>query len=372
MRDVALVPERDVLEPDDRRAAHDAREPADALGDDGVPLVRHRRRALLPAAERLLHLGDLGAREMPDLERELVERRRDDRERGQQLGVAVALEDLRRRRRRLEAEPLAGDALELGIGRGVRADGAGELADAHALERARDALPVPVELERPARELQPERRRLGVHAVRAAHLQRRAMLLGARDDDGERRVEALEDERAGGADLERERGVDDVGGGEAVVEPAALLAELLGDGVDEGGRVVVERRLELGDPLRARRDGLLLERPRGLLGDDPELGPGGGRRELDVEPGPQLALVRPDAGHGGTRIAGDHWLQSRADPGRRIRPRASPVRGTVSVRRAAIPSGPKCGSKLVNVLAANGAPGSSRPSASGSCRSASG
>ena len=112
-------------------------------------------------------------------------------------------------------------------------------------------LPVAVELERPARELQAEGRRLGVHAVRAAHLERRAMLLGARDDGGERAVEALEDERAGLADLERERGVDDVGGGEPVVEPAALLAELLGDGVDEGGGVVVERRLELGDPLRA-------------------------------------------------------------------------------------------------------------------------
>ena len=186
VRDVALVPERDVLEADDGCSAHDTGQPADALGDDGVPLVRHRRRALLPAAERLLHLGDLRAREVPDLERELVERRRDDRERGQQLGVPVALEDLRRRRRRLEAEPLARAALELGIGRCVRSDRAGELADPHPLERPRDPLPVPVELERPAGELQPERRRLGVHAVRAAHLEGRAMLLRARDDGGER------------------------------------------------------------------------------------------------------------------------------------------------------------------------------------------
>ena len=81
VRDVALVPERDVLEPDERVPADDAREPADPLGDDGVALVRHRRRALLALAERLLHLGDLGAREVPDLERERVERRRDDRER---------------------------------------------------------------------------------------------------------------------------------------------------------------------------------------------------------------------------------------------------------------------------------------------------
>ena len=35
------------------------------------------------------------------------------------------------------------------------------------------------------------------------------------------------------------------------MEPAALLAELLGDGVDEGGGVVVQRRLELGDALGA-------------------------------------------------------------------------------------------------------------------------
>jgi len=73
VRDVALVPERDVLEPDDGGAAQHAGEPADALGDDGVPLVRHRGRALLPPAERLLHLGDLGASEVADLERELVE-----------------------------------------------------------------------------------------------------------------------------------------------------------------------------------------------------------------------------------------------------------------------------------------------------------
>ena len=125
--------------PTTRGAADDAREPADALGDDRVPLVRHRRRALLPPAERLLDLAHLGAREVPDLERELVERGREHGERGEQLRVAVALEDLRRRRRRLEPEPLAGDPLDLGVDRGVLADGARELADAHAFERARDA-----------------------------------------------------------------------------------------------------------------------------------------------------------------------------------------------------------------------------------------
>ena len=65
-------------------------------------------------AERLLDLAHLGAREMPDLDCEALERRRDERERGQHLGVPVALQDLRRARRRLEPEALAGDPLDLG------------------------------------------------------------------------------------------------------------------------------------------------------------------------------------------------------------------------------------------------------------------
>ena len=68
------------------------------------------------------HLRHLGAREVADLERELLERRRDDRERRQQLGVAVALQDLRRGGRGLEAQPLTGDAFDLRVGCGIGAD----------------------------------------------------------------------------------------------------------------------------------------------------------------------------------------------------------------------------------------------------------
>ena len=184
VRDVALVPEGDVLEADLRVGAHDPREPADPLGDDRVPLVRHRRRALLALAERLLHLSHLGAREVADLGREPVERRRDERERRQELRMPVARDDLRRDRLRLEAEPLAGDPLELRVGDRVGADRAGELPEAHRLERAAQALAAALELERPAGELQPEGRRLGVDAVRAADADRLPVLLGPRRDCG--------------------------------------------------------------------------------------------------------------------------------------------------------------------------------------------
>ena len=191
-------------------AAHDAREPADALGDDRVALVRHRRRALLTAAERLLDLAHLGAGEVAHLDREPLERGGEQRERVQHLGMPVALEDLRRARRRLEPEPLAGDPLDLGVGRRVRADGARELADAHPFERAVDPGAVPLERERPAGELEPERRRLGVDAVRAADRERVAMLLGPGDDRRERALDALEHERSGLLDLQRQRGVEHV------------------------------------------------------------------------------------------------------------------------------------------------------------------
>src|SRR5579875_1890007 len=54
VRDVALVPQRDVLERRLRVAAQYAREARDLLALDRVALVRHRRGALLARAERLL------------------------------------------------------------------------------------------------------------------------------------------------------------------------------------------------------------------------------------------------------------------------------------------------------------------------------
>ena len=114
---------------------------------------------------------------MADLERERVERPGGDGERGEQLRVPVPLQDLGRGRGRLETQPLARDPLELRIGRRVRADRAGELADAQPLQRATDALARAVELEGPAGELESERRRLGVHAVGPAHADRRPVLV---------------------------------------------------------------------------------------------------------------------------------------------------------------------------------------------------
>ena len=243
------MPERDVLEPDGCGRTDDPRKAADALGDDWVLLVRHRGGTLLPAAERLLDFCHLGAGEVSDLERELLERGRGDRKRGEQLGVPVALKNLRRRRRGLEAEPLAGDPLDLGVGCGVGTNGARELAHAHPLEPALEPRTVTLKLEGPAGQLEPERGRLRVDAVRTADLERLAVLLRPRHDGAEGPFEAGHQQFAGVAYLEREARVDDVGRGQAVVKPAAGVAELTPDHVDERGHIMVDVGFDLFDPL---------------------------------------------------------------------------------------------------------------------------
>src|SRR6266540_4552971 len=146
-------------------------------------------------------------------------------------------------------------------------------------------------------------------AVRAADADRVAVLLGAGDDGGERPLDAVEDQPAGVLDLERERGVDDVRGRQPVMEPASLRPELLADRVDEGRSVVIGDALDLGNALRRRDDRTAPDLGRVVRRNRADLGPRLQCRELDVEPTPELALVRPDPGHGRTGVPGDHWLK---------------------------------------------------------------
>src|SRR4051795_6712287 len=130
VRDVALVPQRDVLDARLRVPAQHAREAADALAHDRVALVRHRARALLLSrAERLLGLAHLGALEVADLGREALQPRAREGDRLQQRRVAVAGAARGRARLRGEPEPGQHARLEVGVGRRVRADGAAERAD---------------------------------------------------------------------------------------------------------------------------------------------------------------------------------------------------------------------------------------------------
>src|ERR1700683_4633979 len=170
--DVALVPQGHVLEGSNSVAAQDARQAGDLLALDRVALVGHRRGALLAGAKGLLQLSYLGPLEVSNLGCQALQAGAGERDRGQQLGVGGARDDLRGDVLTRQPEPVENACLEVGAGGGVGADCARDRTDARLGEGALQALCVAVRLEGEARELDPEGGRLGVHAVRAPYAER--------------------------------------------------------------------------------------------------------------------------------------------------------------------------------------------------------
>ncbi len=168
VRDVPLMPESDVLHRRERVPPEHAGEPGNPLARDRIALVRHRRRTLLPLGEVLLRLQHFGLLEVPDLRGELLQRAADHREDGHELGMAVALQDLGRDRRRREPELRADILLHLRAEMFERPDRPRNLPDGDPFHRRRQPVDIPPRLVVPERQLQSERRRLGVNSVRPA------------------------------------------------------------------------------------------------------------------------------------------------------------------------------------------------------------
>src|SRR2546421_2359469 len=131
MRDVAFVPQRDVLQPHDAVCAHDPRHAAETFGKDGVALVRHRTGSLLTFLEFLLRLAYFGSLPMTNLQRELVERRSYHRERAEIFSVGIALNDLGGGGGRLQSESRANLLFKGGVEMRERADRATQIVHLH-------------------------------------------------------------------------------------------------------------------------------------------------------------------------------------------------------------------------------------------------
>ena len=207
-----------------------------------------------PFAELLLHLAHLGAREVPELDRDLVEHRRHQRQRVHEGGVAIALHDLGRGRLEADAEPRADRLFHGGIEVGEGADGAGDLADGRLVDGPREPLA----------------RAVAAHSCRTSSFSPKVVgsawiAVGATDA---RRVLVLERARGaapasarsqpassrspGVADLQRERGVDHVARRHPEVDEARVGADVLGDVGQERDHVVAHLALDLGDARRRR------------------------------------------------------------------------------------------------------------------------
>ena len=248
MRDVALVPERHVLERRDDGRAHHAGKAGEVLGEDGIALVRHGGRALLALREELLGLHHLGALQMADLGRQALDRRRDDGERGEEGRMPVARDHLGRNRFDFQAEFLRDVRLDPRVDIGERADRAGE-------RRGRDLLPRRDQPPARARklgigrsELEAEGGRLGVDPVRAADGRRELVLTGAALERGEQRIDVSDQDVARPPELHGEAGVEHVRAGHPLMHEAGVGADEFGEVGEEGDHVVLGRPFDLVDP----------------------------------------------------------------------------------------------------------------------------
>ncbi len=173
------------------------------------------------------------------------------------------------------------------------------------LEGVFEAVEVAVGLEGEAGEAEPEGRRLGVDAVGAPDAEGVAVLERTLDQGVAIGAGAGEHDLARLSELQRQGRVEDVGGGQPVVDPAPVLADRGGDDIDERGDVVVGDPLALVDCLDPERR-LLPCRLGRLPRHDALHRPRLGCRQLHLQPALQLPLLRPDLTYLRTGIPGDH------------------------------------------------------------------
>ena len=327
--DVALVPEGDVFKGGLGVGADDAREAGDLLGEDGVALVGHGARALLFFGEELLGFADLGALEVADFSGDLVEGGAEDGEGTDVGGVAVALDDLGGDVYRPEAEGVADGLLVGGLEVAEGADGSGELADAEVFGGGVEAGEVALHLGEPEEELEAEGGGFGVDAVGAADDWGAFELRGAAGEDVGELQDAFADLGGGFLELEGLGGVYDVGGGEAVVEPAGFGADVLGYRGGEGDDVVLDLGFNLVDAVDGE-GGLVADGVGGFLGDDSGFGEGLRGGDFDLEPAAVFIFVGPDAGHLGAGCSAGSWVYLTlcvgCTPSPPLRPKVRPIK----------------------------------------------
>ena len=155
-------------------------------------------------------------------------------------------------------------------------------------------------LEGEAGELDAEGGRLGVDAVGASGAQRVDVLAGFRREDVGEAARVGQDQPRHRLNLEGQAGVEHVGGGQPVVDPAAGRAGRRREDVDEGGGVVVGDLLALVDRLHGEgggADGVELVR-----GGAVHLLAGG---HLDSPHGVEARVVRPRLAQLPACVAGD-------------------------------------------------------------------
>lgn len=315
VRNVALVPQGNVVEGDLGVGLDDARKAADLLHSDGVALVRHGGAALLALAEGLLGLERIGLLQVADLGRDALAGGRCSGKHAGKVGVVIATDDLRGQRIVNQAQVLADVFLDERLDRAVGADGTGDGTEGNVLASVLKTIEIALELPRPRAKLHTEGHRLGMDAVGAAGAERIALLEGATLADLAKLLDVLDNQVTRLSKLIAQSRITQVGAGHTVVNPAARLGLALGNiGVDiflhvgqEGDDIVARDLLDLVN-LRLLKVGVVAN-PLGLFfgnTDLAELRLSLAGQDLNLLPNGILVLEGEDMSHLRAGIAIDH------------------------------------------------------------------
>ena len=235
--------------------------------------------------------------------------------RAEHLRVAIAVDDLRRQRVGRKAELFADIFLDIWVDARVCADRAGDGADGNGFARLLQANLAALQRVRPHAEFHAESHGLCVDTMRAAHTQRLLEFEGATLADFAKFLHVGEDDVDSLRNLVAQRRIAQIGGGHAIVHPAARLLgplgqvgiDILGHAGEESNDIMVGNGLDLVDALH-REIGMRANPGSVFLRDArlTELGLRLACQNLDFLPDGELVLVGPDMPHLGAGIAWNH------------------------------------------------------------------
>ena len=207
------------------------------------------------------------------------------------------------------------------------------LPTATIVARAQHAIEVALQLGVPERELEAERHRLGVHAVRAADHRRAPVLLGARAHRLHQRRRVLERSgrrpRASAAPARCRRRRTRSGRSAASAPPGPTCSATAVVNAMTSCCVICS----ISSMRAMSKAALLAQLARGLGRHDARLGHRVGRRELHLEPGLVAALLAPDRAHLGVGVAANHRVSCVSSSASRV-DRASRLRRSSERRRS--------------------------------------
>src|SRR5436309_14009885 len=308
MRNLALVPERNVLESGLRIRAHHARQPADLLAGDGIPLVRHRRRSFLFFAEILFRFADFGALKMANLGSDFFERAGYHGKSGQISRMAVALNDLRRNCGGFQSKARADFFLQLRAEMGEGANRPGELSYAHVLRCVLKTRDIALRFGIPVGQLDSKSNRLGVHTVGAADHGRVFEFPGTAFQDLGELLKTRADDFRSLTNEQSLSGINHVVGGQSVMEPARFRAHDLSDSRRKSDNIMAHFGFDLIDPLQPEVRPLA-DSFGSLFRDPASFGQGFSGGDLNRQPGAKAVLIAPNAAHFRAGVA---WNQVRS------------------------------------------------------------